>query len=195
MKNFRSEFLPRFGLILLTILPSCGPAISSDAKTSFLTTDDLITMTDNMASSIASSPQVAAATQGRSITIVMKGVDNRTAEIIPSPGKDVFVARVRGLLTSKPELRQRFIFVLNKQSFETLKQQEGYTDAQLGPDADRLVPQYALKAIFYSLTNADEKRRSDYYLCTYQLTSIATGEKLWEGQYETKKAIAKGFLD
>jgi hypothetical protein len=180
--------------VLLAALASCGPAINSHAKNSFLTDTDLTTMTQQMASAIASDPKIAALTAQHPITIVLTHVENRTAEIIPSPGKDIFLARIRGLLSNQPELRARFAFVLNKQSFELLKTQEG-TVGDLGPDADRLVPEYALKATFYTLTSADEKRRSDYYLCSFQLTNIASGEQLWQGQYETKKSVAKGFLD
>ena len=50
-------------------------------------------------------------------------------------------------------------------------------------------------ATFSSLTNEDRKRRSEYYLCVYELTDLSHRNVLWTDKYEVKKAVVKEFLD
>lgn len=178
-------------------LPACesGPAINKDMRTTFLTADDLVQMTDRMASSIASDPEVAAIARTKPLIIVMKPMINDTNEIIRGTEKEMYVHRVRALLASKQVLRNQFTFVLNRDAYNILQAKEGLSESELGPVEGRIVPEYALKAHFYADTKASSKQRSDYYLCTYQLTNINTGAILWEDTYETKKSIKREMLD
>ena len=63
--------LGAFALIVLArskpFLGSCsGDAINKDSKTTFLNTDDLLTMTDQMAAGIAADPEVTRVTAPKS---------------------------------------------------------------------------------------------------------------------------------
>ena len=192
-----------YWLLATLLFSACGPAISKDQHNSFLTSDDLTEMTDKMAAAVASSPQVAQVTQQQHspMVIVMKPIINDTNEIIVGNEKELYVARVRGLLASKPALRSQFVFVMNLQDYTKLLNAEGVSSDQLGPveaasaAQNRYVPQYALTGRFFAQTNASSQQRSDFYLCTYQLTNIANGLILWEGTYETKKTIKRSMLD
>ena len=173
-------------------------AINPHAQDTMLSAQDLVQMTDDMAARIASDPEVAAITAQKPMVIVMTRVENQTMEIMPHPQAEIYLARVRALLSEKQVLRSRFTFVLNRATYEQLKTAEGAQGIDLGQQEERIAPEYALKAVFYSDTHESNKARSDYYLCTYQLTRIAppnAGHILWEGKYETKKAVVKGFLD
>jgi PBP1b-binding outer membrane lipoprotein LpoB len=172
-----------------------GPAISSHAYNTFLDSDDLIRMTDQMAASISSDPVIAKITAQGPMVIVLSTLKNTTSQIILTSQGDIFLHRLRALLTAQPSLRSRFVFVLDPAAFQRLLSQEGIPASQLGPQEDRLQPQYALQAVFYSDTNVSSQYRSDYYLCTFFLTNIITGQIVWEGSYETKKAQKNGFLD
>ena len=184
------------GLAMLVGVAACNKtAINSKAETSFLDSTDLVTMTDQMAAAIASDSDVAAVTARKPMIVVMQELRNRTNEILRSPGKEIFVHRVRALLAEKQVLRQQFKFVLNRNAYDRLLKQEGFSASNLGETVDRIVPEYALTATFYADTKVNLDQRSDYYLCTYQLTHLGTGQILWEGKYETKKAITKDFLD
>ncbi len=195
------------GVVLaVSLLAGCGPAINRNAQNTFLTSDDLVRMTDKMAADLAKDSKVAniLRTTGRPMTIVLMPVRNETNEIIPESEKWMYVHRVRVLLSSKQVLRNQFTFVLNKADYEKLQSEEGVSTAALGPDESRIVPEYALTGTFYADTNTSSRNRSDYYLCTFQLTRInpgsaagsaGTGEIIWENRYETKKTITKGLLD
>ncbi len=182
--------------ILLLGLAGCGgPALNPDMRNTFLDSHDLVAMTDKMASAIASDPAIARLTSHGPITIVLTPLRNNTDQIIPRNQGDIFLHRVRALLTAHQSLRREFIFVLNKAAYQRLAAGEQPGIGPLGPDVNRLQPQYALQATFYSDNKVSPEYRSAYYLCTFYLTNIRTGQMIWEGTYETKKAVHSGFLD
>jgi PBP1b-binding outer membrane lipoprotein LpoB len=186
-----------FGLltVILAVSGCAGPALNPDMRNTFLDSHDLVVMTDKMASSIAADPMIAQLANRHPMIIVLTALKNKTDEIIPRAEGDIFLHRVRALLTAHESLRHQFVFVLNKATYQRLAEQEQAGAADLGPRADRVQPGYALQATFYSDTKVAPAYRSDYYLCTFYLTNIHTGQIIWEGSYETKKAIHSGFMD
>lgn len=186
-------------LALPVLLAGCTTeAINKDAKTTFLDSNDLVTMTDKMAHSIVADPQVAAVIAQKPMIIVMKPIVNETNEIIRKGEKELYVHRVRVQLSGHPMLRDKFVFVLNRADYEKLRTEEGLNPGELGPDVQRVQPEYALTGTFYVNTNVSTNKRSDTYLCTFRLFKLsgdATGVQLWEDTYETSKHIKKEFLD
>jgi PBP1b-binding outer membrane lipoprotein LpoB len=184
--------------LLGAALAGCNKdAINRDAKTSFLTADDMKAMTDQMAQSIIGNPVVQQEMARGPMRIVVKPVINETSEIITDNRKEMFVHRLQGLLSQDDAMRGRFTWCVNRDDYQKLRAEE-IPEAQLGPTEDRIQPDYALYARFLSDTNTTTKARSDMYLCQYQLTRIsgaATGEIVWTGQYITSKQVKKGFLD
>ncbi len=170
-----------------------GPAISVHARTPFLDSKDLINMTGKMAAKIASDPVIAAITARGPMVIVLDNLKNETNQIITRGQGDAFLHRVRVLLVSHQSLKGRFVFVVNPAALQRLQNHLGVSAASDGPPPG-IVPQYALQATFYADTKVSQTYRSDYYLCTFFLTNIATGHIIWEGSYETKKAVHGGFL-
>jgi hypothetical protein len=180
-------------LALLLAIAGCGTAVSSGHNTA-LDSVDLLAMTDQMASSLATDPRVnqEIAAHGP-LTIVCEPVDNElTGEIIPHGQAEAYTARVRDLLSQKAP--DRFTWIMNRDEFYDLRGQE-LQGVSLGPSPDAVQPQYALHAVFQSLTQEDAAHRSDYYLCLYSLTDLQNRAVLWSGRYEVKKIAVKGFLD
>lgn len=186
-------------LALCALIAGCTTdAINRDSQNTFLDSNDLVKMTDKMADSIIADPDVQRVTAVKPMIIVMKPIQNETSTIILPQERELYVHRVRVLLSGKPELRDRFIFVLNRDDYEALKSQEGMTEQQLGQPEERVQPEYALTGAFYTDTKVSNKTRSDTYLCTFRLTKISgegTALQLWEGSYETSKHVKKEFLD
>ena len=172
-------------------------AVNRDAKTTFLTSDDMVIMTNQMAESIIADPFIQQEEAKGPLKIVIKPVINETNEIITDNRKELFVWRLQGLLAKNQSLRDRFVWVLNRDDYLKLRNEE-IPEAKLGPDETRILPDYALYAHFITDTRVTNKGRADVYLCQYQLTRISgdgTGVILWTGQYETSKVIKKQFLD
>lgn len=182
------------GLILgLFLLSGCSNALQSGHNTA-LDSVDLVSMTDDMAMKLGSSPDVASAFASHgALKIVVQPVQNdMTAEILPKGPAEAFTARVRmNLARHSPE---RYIWIMNRDAFYDLRNRE-VEGIDPGPSPDAINPEYALTATFRSLTHEDRKRRSAYYLCVYELTNLSDRSVLWTGSYEVKKAAVKGFLD
>jgi len=170
-----------------------GSAVSSGENTS-LSSGDLIAMTDQMATAMATDVRVnqEISTAGP-LTIVCEPVENQmTGEIIPRGQAEAYTARIRDLLSKKAP--DRFVFVMNRDEFYDLRGKE-LEGVALGPAPDAVQPKYALHAVFQSLTKEDSGHRSSYYLCVYRLTDLDNRIELWSGHYEVKKVEVKGFLD
>jgi hypothetical protein len=174
-----------------------GTAVNRERQTTQLDSQDLVAMTNKMAASITGDGRVRAALAAGPLRIVIKPVRNLTNDVIPDEETELFVARLQGLLAREPTLAGRFVWCINRGDYEKLRKQELPAE-KLGPTEDRVLPEYALYADFLAATRVTRTTRSDTYLCAYKLTRISgegTGVILWEDQYETSKAVTKGFLD
>jgi Peptidoglycan-synthase activator LpoB len=154
---------------------------------------DLVAMTDDMARKIMASPavQAALAKEGKLRVVVEPVENNMTAEILPSGPAQAFTGRLRVLLSQHNP--NDFIWIMNRDAWEYLRQSELAIDP--GPPPDAIQPQYALTARFSSLTKESAERRSSYYLCQYELTDLDHRYVLWTDKYEVKKTAVKQFLD
>ena len=182
--------------LLGTAIHGCGgsetAAVSSGHNTA-LDSMDLQTMTQQMATSMTGDKEVQAALrENGKLVIVTHPVENRmTGEVLPAGQADAFTARVRALLSQQAP--ERYTWVMNRDAFYRLRARE--LDVDLGPDPDRLQPQYQLSARFTSVTDESSKGRTSAYLCIYELTDIQKGTLLWTDKYEVQKRAVKKFLD
>ena len=174
------------------LLGGCASAVQAGHNTA-LDAVDLVRMTDDMATKIVADPDVQAAIErSGKLKVVVQPVENRmTAEVLPRGPAGAFTARVRALLSNHAP--DRFTWVMNRDAFYALRGRE--LDVDLGPAPEALDPEYALTAIFSSLTNETSRGRSSYYLCTYELANLRDRTVLWTDKYEVKKTAVKGFLD
>jgi hypothetical protein len=176
-----------------SILLGCASAVQHGHSTA-LSGVDLVQMTDDMAMKIAGDPDVQRAIAERGpLKVVVLPVENRMrAEVLPRGAAEAFVARIRTLLSRNRN--KQFTWIMNRDTWQRLRQRE-LDDIDPGPSPDAIQPQYALHAIFSSLTSENKKRRSSSYLCTYELTNLQDRTVLWTGSYDVKKVAVKGFGD
>jgi hypothetical protein len=181
-----------FLLAACLLLASCSSAVQSGHNTA-LDSVDLVKMTDDMAMRIGGDPAVQReyAEHGPLKIVVEPVVNEMTAEVLPRGPAELFTARVRMLLAQHDP--HRYTWIMNRDAFSRIRKQE--LDVDPGPSPDAINPDYALTAIFRSLTTEDAKKRSEYYLCVYQLSSLKDREVLWTASYELKKKAVKEFLD
>ncbi len=196
--NRRNAGLCGLSLAVCVLGAACDTtAVNRNASSTLLDSYDMQAMTNRMAQSIIADARIHAAWAIGPLKIVIKPVTNFTGTIIPDNQAELFVARLQGLLAGQPELANRFVWCINRADYEKLRAEE-VPLAKLGPSEDRIVPEYALYAEFWSDSNVTRRTRNDTYLCKYQLTRISGGTEgaiLWEGTYETSKEVRKGFLD
>ena len=146
---------------------------------------DLVDMTNRLAADLLKIPEIAQ--NPNKVIIVMTGIDNKTSQ--PWQNDQIYLARMRALLNEYA--RDRIAFVIQPRQLQQLQQQElggaggdafGQSSRGQVPVNTRMIPQYALKGVFYDLPNS----ATTYYLCTFQLVNLHTGEVVWEGHYETR---------
>lgn len=179
------------GLILA--LAGCSSAISSGSNTA-LDSFDLKAMTSEMEQSIMACPAVQQeiAANG-ALKIVCEPVTNEmTGEILPAGQARAYTAQIRSLLSQTAP--DKFTWIMNRNEFYKLRNDE-LNHVDLGPDPNATNPQWALVAVFNSITNEDENHRSAFYQCVYSITSLDHRTVLWSHPYRVKKNAVKAFLD
>ena len=192
MRAVSLRLIAAAALGVLPFVSGCASAVQAGHNTA-LDSVDLVRMTDDMARKIVADPEVQAAIEeSGKLKVVVQPVENRmTAEVLPRGPAQTFTARVRTLLSKHAP--DRFTWVMNRATFDELRRKE--LEVDLGPSPEAIDPEYALTAIFSSLTDETSRGRSSYYLCTYELTNLRDRTVLWTDKYEVKKTVVKGFLD
>jgi hypothetical protein len=180
-------------ILFAVILAGCTSAVQSGHNT-LLDSVDLVQMTDQMARSIVADKRVQEAIRkDGALKVVVQPVENRmTAEVLPRGQAEAFTARVRALLSRHNP--NQFTWILNRDEFYDLRNKE-LEGVSLGPSPDAINPEYALTAVFSSLSDESSQRRTDFYICTYELSGLQNRNVIWSDSYKVKKTAVKGFLD
>jgi PBP1b-binding outer membrane lipoprotein LpoB len=146
---------------------------------------DLVTVTDKMARSILSIPQIARAQVPPSI--VLDPVVNNTRFPI---NKDIFLTRLRTQLNSKAMGQVSF---LDREMMKTLeRERELKRSGQVTASADPNVVEFGGADFFLTgkldgMTTRTSAGTSDYVLYSFRLTDARTSRIVWEDVAEIKK--------
>jgi PBP1b-binding outer membrane lipoprotein LpoB len=146
---------------------------------------DLVSVTDKMARSILSIPQIARAQTEPSI--VLEPVTNNTRFPI---NKDIFLTRIRSQLNSKAMGRVSF---LDRAMMKTLERERelkrsGQVTASADPHAVEFGgADYFLTGQLDGIATRTSQGTSDYILYTFRLTDARTSRIVWEDSAEIKK--------
>jgi penicillin-binding protein activator len=146
---------------------------------------DLVMVTDKMARSILSIPQIANAATPP--TIVLDPVDNQTRFPI---NKEIFLTRIRAQLNSKARGKVTF---LARSQMATLEQErnrkrEGSVTASSDPTVQEFKgADYFLTGTLQGLSTRTKAGTSDYVLYNFHLIDARTSAIVWEDMAEIKK--------
>lgn len=146
---------------------------------------DMVAVTDKMARSILSIPQIARATNPPSI--VLDPVVNNTRFPI---NKDIFLTRLRIQLNSKAMGQVSF---LDREMMKTLeRERELKRSGQVTASADPNIVEfggadYFLTGKLDGMTTRTSQGTSDYVLYSFRLTDARTSRIVWEDSAEVKK--------
>lgn len=146
---------------------------------------DLVAVTDKMARSILTIPQIARAQVPPSI--VLDPVVNNTRFPI---NKDIFLTRIRTQLNSKAMGQVSF---LDREMMKTLERERelkrsGQVTASADPHAVEFAgADYFLTGKLDGMTTRTSAGTSDYVLYSFRLTDARTSRIVWEDVAEIKK--------
>ena len=146
---------------------------------------DLVAVTDKMARSILSTPEIANA-QGIP-RVVLDPVENETRFPI---NKDIFLTRIRTELNTKARGKVRF---LARDRMTTLEKERALKQSgQVTSNSDPNVVEFKGADFFLTgklqgMTTRTSKGTSDYILYSFQLIDAKTSDIIWEDKAEIKK--------
>lgn len=176
-------------VMAVVVMLSLGGCVSPpQARTTFLTSADLVEMTDRMARSFTRDEIIS----GRSSSdepwvISIYRVVNHTNQIMPERERWMYIGRLRALLAQTDVSPQRsLIWIVPPERWPMIAQELGTNQEPYGL---RMDPTHQLTAEFRSLTNTSAVGRSDAYLCSFQLIDLRSGSIVWENSWEVKRAV------
>ena len=129
-------------------------------------------MTDKMAPSVIACRDIAG-NPNRAV-IAMGTITNHTTD--SSQDMTSYLARIRVRLNKFAT--DKVAFVENPGTMANLQSAEGVS----ADPAARQLPNYVLKGEFYEKPS----QKTAFYLCTFQLTNLATGVIVWDDSYEVR---------
>lgn len=146
---------------------------------------DLVAVTDKMARSILSIPEIANA---RGIPrVVLEPVRNETRFPI---NKEIFLTRIRTELNTKARGKVRFLARENIAVLERERElkQTGQVTSSSDPNVVEFKgADYFLTGSLQGLTTRTRAGTSDYVLYSFRLIDARTSDIVWEDAYEIKK--------
>ena len=146
---------------------------------------DLVTVTDKMARSVLSIPQIVGAATPP--LVILDPVDNQTRFPI---NKDIFLTRLRSELNSKCRGKVTFLARERMAALEKERnlKREGAVTASSDPHVQEFKgADYVLTGTLQGLSTRTTKGTSDYILYAFQLVDARTSAIVWEDNAEIKK--------
>jgi PBP1b-binding outer membrane lipoprotein LpoB len=146
---------------------------------------DMVAVTDKMARSILSTPQIANAAAPP--VIVLDPVENKTRFPI---NKDIFLTRIRTQLNSKTRGKVTFLARDRMTALEHERQmkQQGAVTSLSDPNLQEFKgADYLLTGSLEGLSTHTAAGTSDYILYAFQLIDARTSAIVWEDSAEMKK--------
>ena len=146
---------------------------------------DLVAVTDKMARSVLSIPQIANAATPP--IVVLDPVNNETRFPI---NKDIFLTRIRSELNSKT--RGRVVFLARDRMAALEKERNLKREGAVTSSSDANVQEfkgadYFLTGSLQGLSTRTSKGTSDYILYAFQLVDARSSAIVWEDNAEIKK--------
>ena len=146
---------------------------------------DIVAVTDKMARSILSTPQIASAQNPP--CVVLDPVENQTRFPI---NKDIFLTRIRAELNSKA--RGKVVFLARERMAALQRERQMKQAGQVTASSDPNVVEFKGADFFLTGTLSGATTRtsagtSDYILYTFQLIDARTSAVVWEDSAEIKK--------
>jgi PBP1b-binding outer membrane lipoprotein LpoB len=166
-------------LALGAAVPGCA---TPNPSTTRLTSTDLVTMTDEMTSSLLRDEVIGQRTPDSERWVIsIDRVRNLTEHPMTMQERWATMARLRARMAQTDFARQRNIaWILPPDLWQQ------YGADTYNPRAQRQLPSHSLHATFYSDTVTSLAGRSDAYLCLFTLTDLASGQIVWEDRFEVK---------
>lgn len=187
---------------LLALLTACAGTrdtrVAADAPDSVtgtgLQSQDIRTMAMNMAASIKASGVLAPARDGERASFFIYEMRNDSSDVID---KEIILTKLR---TNLFEAFGRQVKILDRspQANDLVDAERRMKErGQVSGTNDRQIAgsDFVLKGTIKSRDRQAGKLKSSYFLVTFELTDLVTGELCWTGDYEMKTESEKSVIN
>lgn len=179
-------------LLLALAAPSCAPATRTSGESTSITSADLTEITTEITEQLKASSFLANRTpQSPPLTITLRKVVNYTSDVLRDNDRWYLMYRVLDSFSIQELSRERNIrIVIPVERLDELKVNV--------PEAERAAslraPTHVMEAIFRSVTASTGGARTDAYYCQYRISDLSTGEVIWTGSFDFKRAaVGKAY--
>ncbi len=178
-------------VIVIALCLTAAIAGCSTPRSTLMNTDDIEVMTAEMSMELQTGLFADRGPDSPPMRIAIHKVQNLTTDIIPENQQWAIMARIRDAQPIVALARERNVrFVIPA---EYLRKSSLRVDSESGFGADRK-PTHTMVATFRSIMRSVGKHRTDLYACEFRITDIETGEIVWVGLFEFKKAaVGKAY--
>jgi len=185
----------RFTLLaMLMISPVCGCA--APARTTRLTTDDLEQISAEIAQQFAASELFTRRTRNSPMWVIaIRKVENLTSDIMTQAEKWYVMERFRASAPIEALRAQKNIrFVLPAAKRRAVREHFKVQEETPGFGNQR-APTHVMEGVFRSVTRATSRGRTELYYFEATLVDLSTGEPIWSGRFEYKRAAREHVWD
>ncbi|GDY02236.1 penicillin-binding protein activator LpoB [Planctomycetota bacterium] len=187
------------GLLLTSCAGTIDRRVDPDAPDAVgganLQSQDIRTMADQMARDIGSSGLLTSQAAGQTVTFYITSMKNESADVI---NKSIILMKLRTELFrglgSKIRVIDRSAEGLDDVRREREAKRSGAVAGNEGKVGAILGADYVLKGVIQDRVQQSGKMKSAYYLVTFELLDLETGELKWTNSYETKFESEKSVI-
>lgn len=191
------------GLFGLFLLPACSSTIdrrvdpdSPDAVGgAALQSQDIRTMAKKMADDLRTTGILTSTANGQTVTFHITEMKNESSDVI---NRTIILAKLETelfqALGGRIRVLDRSAEGLEAVQKEREAKRAGAVAANEGKRGAVLGSDYVLKGVIRDRVQQSGRLKSAYYLVTFNLTDLETGQKVWQNDYETKFESEKSVI-
>lgn len=187
------------GLLLTACSGTIDRRVDPDAPDAVggaaLQSQDIRTMADQMARDLGSTGILTSQADGQTVTFHITEMKNESADVI---NKSIILTKLRTELFrglgGKVRVLDRSAEGLAAVQKERDAKRSGAVAGNEGKRGAILGSDYVLKGLIQDRVQQSGKLKSAYYLVTFELTDLETGELKWTNSYETKFESEKSVI-
>lgn len=189
---------------LLGLLAACGSTIDRrtdpDARDAVggtgLQSQDIRTMADRMARDIIAKGVLTAAQPGERISFYLLDMENQSSDLI---NKNIILQKIETdlyqALGGRVQILNRSAIGLDAVRREREAKRSGAVAGKESMKESVAGADYALSGKIQDVVRQGVKLKSAYYLVTFTLTNLESGEFVWQNNYETKFESEKSVIN
>lgn len=177
-------------------LSGCATAITQ-RPTTRMTAGDFSDMVAQMANDLLNSSALnRRRPNSPPWVIAVQKVTNLSSDVMTAGEQWSIMARIVDAVSiQRLDALKNIRFVLPAKQLATLRNSSATGEALPPSFGNQRAPTHVMTAVFRSLTRADSMHRTDVYVLFFKIINLRTGQEVWQGRFEYKRAATGQVWD